>query len=80
MKHLRKPAVSTKTKFSDVAKDEASGNRKGCGLYCTKMEEYLLCPSCETFIWHKSCAEKVCDDLSIDIPNWNSAKWKCPNF
>ena len=60
-------------------KDDMSGKRKGCALFCMKTEEYLLCPSCEIFVWHKSCLEQICVDMSLKISNWNSPKLECPN-
>ena len=60
-------------------KDDMSGKRKGCVLFCIKTEEYLLCPSCEIFVWHKSCLEQICVDMSLKIPDWSSPKWECPN-
>ena len=42
-------------------------------------ETYLLCPSCQKFVWHKSCLESICKEFKMSVPNLNSAKWKCPN-
>ena len=69
-----------KKSFKDICKDPVSDKRKGCGIYCEVTETYLLCPSCQKFVWHKSCLESICKEFKMSVPNLNSAKWKCPNF
>ena len=68
-----------KKTFKDIWKDPVSDMRKGSGIYCKVTETYLLCPSCQKFVWHKSCLEGICKEFKINVPNLNSAKWKCPN-
>ena len=68
-----------KNTFKDICKDPVSDKRKGCGIYCEVTETYLLCPSCQKFVWHKSCLESICKEFKMSVPNLNSAKWKCPN-
>ena len=68
-----------KNTFKDICKDPVSDKRKGCGIYCEVTETYLLCPSCQKFVWHKSCLENICKEFKMSVPNLNSAKWKCPN-
>ena len=68
-----------KKSFKDICKDPVSDKRKGCGIYCEVTETYLLCPSCQKFVWHKSCLESICKEFKMSVPNLNSAKWKCPN-
>ena len=70
--------VGLSTVILSTKDDNYVGQTKRCGLFCIKTEEYLLCPSCEIFVWHKSCLEQICVDMSLKIPDWNSPKWECP--
>ena len=47
--------------------------------YFVKKEEFITCPSCNMFVWHKSCIEKICVDFSLNKPDFSSKKWSCPN-
>ena len=48
-------------------------------ILLTKEEEFITCPSCNMFVWHKSCIEKICVDFSLNKPDFSSEKWTCPN-
>ena len=80
MKNYRnKSPPLIKNAFTDICKDIISDKRKGCGIYCEVTEDYILCPSCETFVWHKSCLESLCKEFDMDFPDINTNKWKCSN-
>ena len=80
MKNYRnKSPPQIKNAFTDICKDIISDKRKGCGIYCEVTEDYILCPSCKTFVWHKSCLESLCKEFDMDFPDINTNKWKCPN-
>ena len=72
------PPTMTK-KITDISKDPTSEKRKGCSLFCQVSEEYVTCPSCKIFVWHKSCVAKICRTLSLPLPDCTSDEWKCPN-
>ena len=51
MKKFRNVTTAVKVKdFNKLAIHSESGKRKGCGMYCNKDEEYMVCPSCKTFV------------------------------
>ena len=77
--YLNENPPQIKKSFKDICKDPVSDKRKGCGIYCEVTETYLLCSSCQKFVWHKSCLESICKEFKMSVPNLNSAKWKCPN-
>ena len=71
--------IWNKINFHLFSVNKISVKGKGCEFYCDKIENLILCPTCKEFAWHKSCAEKIFRDFSMEIPDWNSGKWKCPN-
>ena len=80
MKKFRNVTTDVKVKdFKKLAIHSESGKRKGCGVYCNKDEEYMVCPSCKTFVWHKSCLIPLYGQFGLKVPNIESGNWSCPN-
>ena len=79
MKQFRATASVKKGDFKALTTHVETGKRKGCGIHCQKAEEYLLCPVCKVFVWHKSCANELCVQLRISKPDFESDVWKYPN-
>ena len=75
MKKFRNVTTAVKVKdFNKLAIHSESGKRKGCGMYCNKDEEYMVCPSCKTFAWHKSCLIPLYVQFGLKFPNIESFK------
>eukprot|EP00493_Phyllostaurus_siculus_P023562 UN23898 len=80
MKKFRNVRTAVKVKdFNKLAIHSESGKRKGCGMYCNKDEEYMVCPSCKTFTWHRSCLIPLYGKCGLKVPNIESDNWSCPN-
>ena len=80
MKKFRNVTTAVKVKdFKKLAIHSESGKTKGCGMYCNKDEEYMVCPSCKTFVWHKSCLIPLYGQFGLKVPNIESSNWSCPN-
>ena len=74
------PPKMNSDKIQELAIHPSSNKKKGCGIFCKKKkEDFITCPSCNIFVWHKSCIEKICVDFSLNKPDFSSEKWTCPN-
>ena len=80
MKKFRNVTTVVKVEdFKTLAIHQGSGKRKGCGIYCNKDEDYMVCPSCKVFVCHKSCLIPLYDQFGLKVPNIESDNWSCPN-
>ena len=68
-----------KLNFTESCVEQTSEKRKDCGMYCKVKAPYITCPSCNIFTWHKLCVERNFTDFSLNIPDFTSQTWKCPN-
>ena len=49
-----------------------------CDCQKSKGFQNLDCPSCRKFTWHKECLQKAYVSMAIDVPDFSTKTWKCP--
>ena len=79
LKRFRATVPVKRGDFKTLVLHSETGKRKGCGIYCKKAEQYVTCPSCKEFVWQKSCLDKLCVQLHLPSPDFESEVWTCPN-